>query len=104
MKIEVGKKYLTRDGKVVGITEKRDNQYTPYVGSNMYTYSEDGRVYITMTCNYDLISEYQEPTMEKTTTQERHDMVFHFLNNGHCAKSAVAEAEIVLAFVYGKKV
>lgn len=68
MEIEVGKKYVSRDGKIVTIV-KYDNEhrygehYYPYKGDNGYSYTEHGCFYISIRYNAninDLVEEYSE--------------------------------------------
>ena len=65
MKLEVGKKYVTRGGGVVEIVG--DLGFLPYkfTGSNDITYNEDGfQVHHSSECPADLIREHEEPKMK----------------------------------------
>jgi len=60
MKLEVGKKYVTRKGDVVEIVSKGGRIYQ-FEGDNYSTYTGGGSVFFTGESDQDLIGEYQEP-------------------------------------------
>src|SRR6476659_5762331 len=62
MKLEVGKKYVARNGDVVQIVECDWEVQYPFEGDNDRSYLTDGSEYRTQVSTLDLISEYQEPS------------------------------------------
>lgn len=62
MKLEVGKKYITRDGEAVKIVKKvLDPPY--YLGSNFIGYLENGKRYHLINTPSDLVIEVQKVTI-----------------------------------------
>ena len=60
LKLEVGKTYRSREGKVVKIVETNDSIW-PFVGDNEESYNEQGRYYsANWSSPYDLIEEVEE--------------------------------------------
>lgn len=62
MKLEVGKKYRTRDGQEVEITSHKGSGRYPFAGSIVgacvsLTWKEDGQYWTTHPCRFDLVSE-----------------------------------------------
>jgi hypothetical protein len=73
MKLEVGKKYKSRGGRIVAIVEKTDNISYPFIGewrNNQYSYTAEGFYYASQTPNeMDLLEEMVEaakPTIDFT--------------------------------------
>jgi hypothetical protein len=64
LKLEVGKTYRSREGKVVRIVEKIDSTW-PFVGDNEESYNEQGRYYwVNWDSPYDLIDEGPDPILQ----------------------------------------
>jgi hypothetical protein len=64
LKLEVGKTYRSREGKVVRIVEKIDSTW-PFVGDNEESYNEQGRYYsANWSSPYDLIEEGPDPILQ----------------------------------------
>ena len=64
LKLEVGKTYRSRNGKVVKIVEKIDSVW-PFVGDNEESYDEQGRhFWVNWDSPYDLIKEGPDPILQ----------------------------------------
>jgi hypothetical protein len=63
LKLQVGKTYRSREGKVVRIVEKIDSTW-PFVGDNGESYDEQGRhCWVNWESPYDLIEEGPDPIL-----------------------------------------
>lgn len=61
LKIEVGKTYLTREGKVVEIVKKTDGLYYPFYSDNDETWTELGECFENSESRFDLVAEAPQP-------------------------------------------
>jgi len=90
MKLEVGKKYVSREGEVVEIICNHPRNDFPMNGSDDMQYAEDGSFLYDRNHKYDLVSEYIEPR----------DMVSDFVSDGwgrlHGAEARIKELEAEL--------
>ena len=64
MKLEVGKKYRTREGELVTVERKVTTTPHSYIGSNQCSYTENGLWLYTEHSSCDLIEEIQETKMK----------------------------------------
>lgn len=72
LKLEVGKRYVRRDGGISGIIETRPKHYVSYPFQDLdslITYTGDGKFYSYCGDDRDLISEYIEPAAEPAAAQ-----------------------------------
>jgi len=95
MKLEVGKKYVRRDGHIVKIVYIDEEAFYPFVCSEGNTYTEAGLYYggdpITA---MDLVSEYIEPTQGVIVyTEPTHDRMPASAEDGWVKESRLVEAE-----------
>lgn len=68
LKLEVGKRYVRRNGEVSGVIDRGGSSIYPfYDPSARETYNEDGRYYSKEKSERDFISEYIEPQAEPVT-------------------------------------
>ena len=80
MKLEVGKKYVTRDGAVYGpvhVTKSLDYPWRVFKDCNCYRWAEDG-ICISGTDrdpSMDLIKEYEEPNYRPYNSSELEGLV-----------------------------
>lgn len=69
LKIEVGKKYLTRCGSIVEILKKDNHPIYPFngkfLGGDMDFWRKNGAYASTLGHEYDIISEYKENNQTK---------------------------------------
>ena len=90
MKLEVGKKYVRRDGVVVEIVKKTNDNLFPFQCIEGHCYPLSGGFLIDLKSELDLISEYVEPR----------DMVSDFVSDGwgrlHGAEARIKELEAEL--------
>jgi len=68
MKLEVGKKYVSREGNPVQIVSRINwNGHYPMLGGDRLAYTEDGFFLYECIHEYDLISECTEPTRDSAS-------------------------------------
>lgn len=87
LKLEVGKKYRTRNGFLVEVTNKLYGRTHPYVGDNGCNYSEDGRYLYTIERNEDLVEEITEPETKQQEIQPMLDKKYKYVamdGDGYC--------------------
>ena len=65
LKLEVGKKYVNRDGDIIEIVSKDEGESWPYVDLNNDIYEENGLWWDSLTHGKNLIEEYIVPATAK---------------------------------------